>query len=183
MRVKLNNVRIAFCSSLFEPEQYKGQGAFRHSSTFLIAPGSENDKVVREAIKLSADSSWDKKAASTLKSIEGNNGKFCYTPGDLKEWEGAQGMMVLTANRKSTDGAPTLLDRDKTKLTTNTGRLYGGCYVNASVEIYAQTGEYTGMRCGLLGVQFHTDGDSFGGASKAKEDDFDDVSVLVDDLA
>lgn len=54
---------------------------------------------------------------------------------------------------------------------------YSGCYVNASVEFWAQDGDNAGIRCSLRGVQFFKDGDSFAGGSKAKADEFDEFNA------
>jgi hypothetical protein len=180
-KVKLQDVRIAFCSSLFEPEQYQGAGPFRHSATFLVKPGSANDKAIQAAILAEATAKWPKAPQKQIDAIKNNSNKFCYMSGDTKEYAGFEGMMYIAAHRKQTDGAPLIIDRDKAPLGPNAGRPYGGCYVNAVVEIYAQDGENKGMRCGLTAVQFFRDGDSFGGASKANADDFEDLGVEEED--
>lgn len=180
MKVKLSNVRISFCQSLFEAEQYQGKGVFRHSATFLVEPGSENDKAIWAAIKAVAAEKWPKKSASILEGMKGNSNKFCYQNGDMKEYDGYQGMFYIASHRKSTDGRPLIIDRNKAPLTADSGKPYGGCYVNASIDIYAQDGENQGIRCGLLAVQFFKDGDSFGGASKSKGDEFDDLGDGAD---
>jgi hypothetical protein len=180
IKVFLKDVRISFCQSLHVPEQYQGKGAFRHSSTFLIEPGSENDKKVQAAIKAAATETFEKKAPAMLESLKGNSNKYCYMSGDLKDIDGYQGMMALASHRAAKDGPPGVLDRDKTPLGPTVGRPYAGCYVNASVEIYAQKGENSGIRCGLLGVQFFRDGDSFGGGAKLNIDDFDDLGAPAD---
>lgn len=180
-KVLLKDVRIAFCSSLFEPEQYQGKGVFRHSATFLIAPGSANDKAVQAAILAEATAKWPKAPQKQIDGMKGNANKFCYQSGDLKDYSGFEGMMSLASHRKQTDGAPGVFDRDKSPLGPNSGRPYGGCYVNAVVELYGQDGENSGMRCGLTSVQFFRDGDSFGGASKASSDDFEDLGVEEDE--
>jgi hypothetical protein len=176
-KVKLQDVRIAFCSSLFEPVQYQGKGVARHSATFLIEPGSANDKAIRAAIKAEATALWPKNADAKVKAIEGNSNKFCYQSGDSKDYDGFAGMMFIAAHRKETDGAPTVIDRDKSPLSAKSGKPYGGCFVNAIVDIYAQDGENSGMRCGLGAVQFVRDGDSFGGARKVDHSEFDDLST------
>lgn len=179
-KVFLKDVRISFCSSLWEPEQYQGKGAFRHSASFLIEQGSENDKKVQAAIKAAAAETFEKKANTMLESLKGNSNKYCYTSGDLKDYQGYEGMMVLASHRAARDGKPAVLDRDKSPLGENAGRPYAGCYVNASVEIYAQKGENNGIRCGLLGVQFFRDGDGFGGGGKINPDDFEDLGAPED---
>lgn len=190
MEVMLKNVRIAFCqSALGEAEEYQGNGVFRHSATFLIEPKSENAKAIDAAIQREAENTWQKKASAMLESLRGNSNKYCYQKGDTKEYDGFEGMMYIGAHRKKTDGRPLLLDNTKdpatgkaAKLTGDEGRIYAGCYVNAKISIYCQAGQNAGVRASLLGIQFNGPGDSFGGAGRAKEDDFDAVDA-EDDLA
>jgi len=185
MKVVLKDVRIAFCQSLFAAEQYQGKGVFRHSSTFLIVPGSDNDKALEAAILAEATAKWPKKGAAMVASLRPQTNKFCYQDGNTKEYEGWEGMKALGAHRKQSDGRPTVLDEHKNPLVEADGKPYGGCYVNASVDIYAQDGENSGIRCGLVAVQFWRNGDSFGGARKSQGDEFEaqdagsDASALV----
>src|ERR1700677_1396108 len=73
MEVMLKNVRIAFCQALLgEAEDYQGNGVFRHSATFLIEPGSANDKAVKDAIKAEAVNVWAKKVIRSLEPPKGN---------------------------------------------------------------------------------------------------------------
>jgi hypothetical protein len=192
MEVMLKNVRIAFCQTLLgEAEDYQGNGVFRHSATFLIEPGSANDKAVKDAIKTEAVNVWAKKADSMLESLKGNSNKYCYQNGNTKDYDGFEGKMFIGAHRKKADGRPMLLDSVKdpetgkaAKLTGAEGRIYAGCYVNAKISIYCQAGQNSGVRAGLLGVQFAGPGDSFGGAGRAKETDFDAIDAEeTDDLA
>jgi len=182
MKVKLSNVRIAFCQSIFEAEQYQGKGVFRHSATFLVQPGSDNDKAILAAIEAEAKLKWPKKHMAMLESMRGNSNKYCYQKGDLKEYDGFQGMMYIGTHRKASDGAPLLIDQFKNPLVQSSGKPYAGCYVNCSFDIYAQDGENSGIRAGLLGIQFVKDGDAFGGGGKASVDDFDSIEA-PDDLA
>lgn len=179
INVNLKNVRIAFCQSIWkgQAEDYQGNKNFRHSATFLVEPGSGNDKALQAAILESAKATWPKKAQAMVDSLKPQTNKYPYHSGDLKDYDGFQGMMALGAHRKQSDGQPLIIDRDKTPLTAADGRIYAGCYVNAIVEIYAQEGQNAGIRCGLKGIQFVRDGDSFGGATKAKDDDFEDLGV------
>lgn len=181
-KVKLVDVRISFCQSIFEAEQYQGKGPFRHSASFLIEPGSANDKAIRAAILAAAKEKWTKAGAAEkqIEAMKGNSNKFCYQNGDLKDYDGYQGMWYIGSHRKSQDGPPLVIDRNKAPLTAQSGKPYGGCYVNATIDIYAQDGENSGIRSGLLAIQFNRDGDSFGGAGKGKVDDFDDLGDGAD---
>lgn len=178
-RVVLKNVRLSF-PVLWEPKEFKaGDGKPRYSATFLVEPGSANDKAIRAAVKTEADAKYGKKADVFLKSIENNSNKFCYLNGDLKEHDGYEGLFYLATHRQATSGAPAIVDRDKTPLDQNSGKPYGGCYVNASIDIYAQAGENPGIRAGLVAIQFYADGDAFTG-SPATADDFDDLAGADD---
>lgn len=189
MKVKLTNVRIAFINNLRTAAEFEpGDGKFRYSATFLVEKGSENDKAIEAAIKTVAVEGWAKKADAMLESFRSNSNKFCYQNGDLKDFDGFEGNMYIAAHRKRDDGRPLLLDNVADPETNKParlvdsngdwlpgkeGRIYAGCYVNATIDIYAQTKTNPGIRCGLMGVQFHAPGDSFSGASRANEDDFE----------
>ncbi|KVE27231.1 hypothetical protein WS67_12065 [Burkholderia singularis] len=199
--IKLTNVRIAFIDNLRNAAQFDGQGAFRYSATFLVEPGSENDKKVNDAINQAAAEAWGKKAEAMLTGFRGNSNKFCYIDGNTKpEYEGFEDMFYLSSHRKQDDGRPLLLDMyadpatgkparliDQSTgewLPGKEGRIYAGCYVNATVDIYAQTKNYPGIRASLKGVQFAGDGDSFSGARRANEDDFEAAAPeTADDFA
>ena|SRR5579864_2390674 len=192
--VQLKNVRIAFIDDLFEPSQYEGKGDFRHTATFIVQPGSDNDKAIQAAISKEAVGLWGKKAESMLEDMRGNKNKFSYMKNKKDKtgevYEGFEDRYALSAVRKQKDGAPLFLDNVKgddgkaRRLTGKEGRIYAGCHVNAKVEMWAQGGTYSGMRCGLLGVQYHAPGDSFGGASRATDEGFDAIDdPETDDLA
>jgi hypothetical protein len=183
MRVILKNVRLAF-PKLFEATKADNNenSKKRFGATLLIAPGSENDKAIRAAIQKEATEKWGAKAPAMLKAMENNNTKYCYQDGTIKsdKYEGFEGMWALSANRNEEQGAPAVVDRDKSPLGPASGKPYAGCYVNASVDIWAQTGQYMGIRCTLVGIQFAGDGDAFAGAP-ATADDFDDLGESVED--
>lgn len=176
MKVILKDVRLAF-PDLFEPVQYQGKGAYRYNATFLITPGSEADKQIRAAIKAVAEEKFPGKAVAMLKAWESNPQKYCYLDGNTKEYDGFADMMYLSAHRRQEDRAPTVIDRNKSPLTSKDGRPYAGSYVIASVDIWAQTGENSGIRATINGVQFFRDGDAFSGSAPASTDEFEDLGV------
>ncbi len=166
----IKNVRISF-ADLFTARSFEDQEP-KFSCTFLIPEGSELDKQIRAEIKRVAVAKWGAKAESILKSIQGNNMKFCYRPAGEKDYNGYDGMCFFKASNTS---RPTVIDRDKTPLTQADGKPYSGCYVNASVDFYAHN--KGGIACSLKGVQFFRDGDAFTGGGVASPDDFDDLGV------
>ena len=187
MKLKLTDVRLSF-PDLHEPVEYQvGDGKPRYNASFLVVPGSANDKAINTAITEACNDVFEKKADKMLESIKGNPNKFCYLDGDTKEYDGYAGMMVLAAHRRAKDGPVgvylNVIDPQTGKVAVapaNCGKPYAGCYVNASVEIYAQKGENPGVRCGLIAVQFARDGDSFSGSKPATPDDFEPIEGTED---
>lgn len=178
MDFMLRNVRLAF-PNLFEAKEYKpGDGRPRFDATFLIGPGSENDKAVRAAIKQEATNTYGQKAELLLKQWENNPNKYAYLNGDLKDYDGYAGMMYLSCHSKVKPATfDNVRDPDTGKAreikSETEGRLYAGCYVNAKVSIYAQKGENAGIRASMSGIQFCRDGDAFSAGRPASADEFE----------
>lgn len=182
MKVQLKNVRGAFMSALFEPKTVNGEGKPAFSATFLINPTDPQVKTINAAIEAVAKEKWGAKAEAILKQMRAQD-KVCLHDGDLKaNYEGFPGMLFISARSNS---RPLVIDADKTPLTESDGRPYSGCYVNASIELWAQDNNY-GKRINaqLRGVQFYKDGDSFAGGGSAAADEFEDVTegATADDL-
>ena len=180
--VMLKHVRLSF-PDLFEAREFeKGDGKPRFSETLLIVPGSENDKNIRKAIETECKAKFGAKWEARMKALMGDSGKCCYRDGNAMNNEHFADHMILAAHRREKDGAPIVIDKDKSPLLPKSGKPYSGCYVNTKVEIYVQTGEYTGIRCTPLVVQFAGDGDAFAGRPVSEKDaeDFDDLSDGAD---
>ncbi|EJD0459570.1 DUF2815 family protein [Salmonella enterica] len=180
MKVILKAVRLAFAQALFEAEDYQNDGNFKFSSTFLIDKAQKATIAeIENAIKQVAAAKWGAKAEAILKSIRGNSNKFCFRDGEEKpDYDGFEGQMYIKASNKA---RPLVLDRDRTPLTAADGRPYSGCYVNATITIFAyDSNGNKGISASLGGVQFLRDGDAFGGGIPASVDDFDDISEGAD---
>lgn len=178
--VKLSNVRLSFPDLFVATEFEKGDGKARYNASFLVEPGSPNALAIENAISKVAEEKWPKKGPGKVNEYRGNANKFCYLNGDTKDYDGYKGMMVLSSHRKASDGRPYVVDRNKQPLTAADGKPYAGCFVNAAVQLWAQDGTNSGIRCSLLGVQFVKDGDAFSGAGRANEGTFDDLGVEED---
>lgn len=174
MRVKINNVRIAF-PKLFKAERVGDDGDPQHSASFIIPKNHPAVKDIEKAIREVAKDKWADKADIMMKKITAEN-KLCLKDGDLKaEYDGYAGNLYISANNKV---RPFVVDRDKTQLNPDDGVIYAGCFVNAVLDIWAMDNKY-GKRINatLLGVQFYKDGDAFAGGAPATEADFDDLSL------
>jgi len=175
MVVRLNDVRLAFSQNLFVAGAIKAGDKPKFSCCFLMPKGSELVATVNKAVEQVALEKWVAKTPAILKGIRAD-GKLCFKDGDTKaEYNGYEGAMVLNASNSI---APVVVDRDRSPLTETSGRPYAGCYVNASVDIWAQDNEWgKRINASLRAVQFLRDGDAFAGSAPANaETEFDDVS-------
>ena len=167
MKVLLKNVRLSF-PSLFKTEVYGGEDTEKFAATFLI-PKSDT-----KTVKLLEDSC---KAALVEKYGEGKVPKGFKMPlvdGDDKEYQGYADHVCIKANTKK---RPTLVNRDKTPIVEEDGILYGGCYVNASIDVWVMDNAYgKKVLASLNAIQFVKDGESFGTKSEGAEcfEDLDD---------
>lgn len=178
----IKDVRLSF-PNLWKAKEFKpGDGKPRFDATFLVVPGSENAKKIHAAIAEAAGETYGAKADKMLAGMVGNGNKYCYLDGNLKDYDGYEGMMYLACHSRT---RPSVFDRDgKTPLAEDDGKPYGGCYVNAKVSIYAQAGENPGIRASFSGIQFVRDGDAFGGGRAAAAGEFEDLGTApAEDLA
>lgn len=194
LRFRINNVRIDF-NALFKGEQYQGTGAFRCGATLLIPNDHPQMKQIRAAAEQAMQDKWgkDPKVLAANKKAIDTKDKHCLRDGDVKaaKYEAYAGNHYLSANCKGGEtepecAKPTVYDGFKNKITDpGKNPIYRGCYVNALVEFYADDRFGAAVNCTLAGVQFRKDGDSFGGAAPAREDEFDSVEegATADDLA
>lgn len=172
-RIMLRNVRLAF-PSLFEPNAF-GDGEPAYQATFIIDGDDPQVAAVNRAIDAVAKDKWGAKADVTLKTLR-SSGKVALKNGDDKaQYDGFEGNYFIAPRSRT---RPTVVDGQRQPLTERDGRIYAGCYVNASLEIWAQDNAY-GKRINatLRGVQFVRDGEPFGGGRPAAADEFDELEV------
>lgn len=177
MKIKLTGVRLAF-PQLFEAATVNGEGKPAFSASFLLDPQDPQVKNIEAAIEQVAKDKWGAKAGDMLKTLRKAD-KTALHDGDLKsQYSGFEGMLYISARSAV---RPLVIDRDKSALTEADGKPYAGCYVNASVELWAQDNNYgKRINASLGGVQFFKDGDAFAGGGAASEDEFEDVSAGAD---
>lgn len=173
--IQLRDVRLAF-PVLFTPKPFNGEGDPAFSASLLLAPTHPQVKEIRAAMEAVAKDKWNDKGPAILKQLVAG-GKTCLNDGDAKaQYTGFPGNLYVSTRCDQTK-KPLIIDRDKSPLVASDGKPYAGCYVNASIEIWAQDNGF-GKRINaqLRGVQFLRDGDSFGGGSVAGADEFDDLA-------
>lgn len=164
--VRLRGVRLSF-PSLYKPRAFQEGGDAKYSSTFIMpkkGDPEENatfcDQGVKEVIKMA------------FKGRNPGADKLCYRDGATKEDIDGYGDEVMFISSNSAKKVP-VVDRDLTPLGEEDGKPYAGCYVNATVRLWAQDNKY-GKRVNaqLRAVQFIRDGEPFGDSSVNPEEEF-----------
>lgn len=180
MKIMLKNVRLSF-PCLWEPRDFNGEGKKTFSASFIMKKDDENVAMLRKSMMQVAQEKWKDKAMAVAKALKAGD-KIPLHDGDAKaDIDGYAGMMYLNARAQV---RPLVIDRDRSPLSESDGKPYGGCYVNASIELWAQDNQF-GKRINatLRGVQFVKDGEAFAGASSADASEFDALEETAEDFA
>lgn len=174
-RILLKDVRLAF-PNLFEPTTVNGEGKPRYSATLLMPADHAQLEEIKRKVDAVAKEKWREKATALLAGLY-KTGKVALHDGDEKaQYDGFPGNFFVTAAAQE-NAAPTVIDRDRSPLSQRSGRPYAGCYVNASLEFWAQDNAYgKRINCTLRGIQFFKDGDSFSAGRPADADEFEEVT-------
>jgi hypothetical protein len=187
MKVMLKNVRLSFpqlwaAVKVRNRDGSEQDGKPTFSCNLLLPENDPQVDLIEDAIEAAANDKWGDKGPRILAEIRAKD-RTCLHNGNFKaDYDGYAGMYFLTAR---TPTKPLVLDRDKRELHEADGKPYGGCYVNCSVDIYAQDHPKGGKRvnASFRGVQFVMDGDAFAAGPPADPDEFDDLGVPTGDAA
>ena len=167
-KIILKNVRVSF-PSLFKKGSFNGEET-KYEATFLLNKEEHADSITEIKAQI-ADL-----VKSNLKGSKVPADKICLRDGDEVEYDGYAGCFSIKCSTKK---RPIVIDRDRSPLTEDDGKPYGGCYVNASIDLWVQNNAY-GKRINstLLAVQFAKDGEPFADGSTGDINDFD---MITDD--
>ena len=170
----LNDVRLSF-PALKAPQASYQNGPLKYRCDFIMAPDSEAWKQVQQHVFALAQAKWGDQAQQAIQMLERNKRSFGdgnerRKSGTMQVFDGYQDMKYVTA---TTADKPQLYHPETGELSTNdmqymqlAQQLYGGCYCNAAIQFYIpKDPSKMGIFCGLIGVQFLRDGDSFGGSA------------------
>ena len=173
MKVVIKRARGAFLK-IWEPEQFNGTGEPACNGSFILDPKTQKaevDKVIA-AITDVAKEKWKDRAQDVLKTLKAK-GDICLQDGATKaQHDGFDGNVFISARTKT---RPTVLDKDKTPLTQADGKVYSGCFVDVSMDIWAQDNKF-GKRINakLLAIRFVDGGPAFSGGEGYSDADFED---------
>ena len=179
MRILIKNARLAF-PNLFQPRAGQDGGEAKFGASLILAPDNPAIKELNAAFIKIAKEKWADKGETILKGLRAQD-RLCLHDGATKsQYQGFEGNMYVSASSKL---RPSVFDRNRTPLAPEDGKPYSGCYVNASIELWAQDSSSYGKRINaqLRGVQFVADGDAFAAGASASENEFEDLGDQGDD--
>jgi len=173
--IKLNNVRISF-PVLFEAKEFEAGGKKQFSASFIVPKDHPSVAEIKKALAEAATEKWADKGAKLLESLFRDDRLFLHD-GDRKDYDGYAGNYFIRANNNS---RPLVLDRNKTPLTAQDGKIYSGCFVNAVINIWVQDNKWgKRINANLRGVQFNADGEAFSGGAPADASDFESLEAAA----
>jgi hypothetical protein len=154
-KLLLPHVRLSF-PSLFRHSVFRGEPSGKFEATFIL------DKVEHKTLIASIQSQIAAMIKEAFKTKTLPADKLALKDGDESGREELEGKMVIKASTKK---RPMIIGKDKAPITEDDNIIYGGCYVNAVISLWAQDNSW-GKRINatLLGAQFHSDGEPFGDA-------------------
>lgn len=176
--IKLQNVRLSYphlftAKAMQNPDGTMGKPKF--SATFLLNKKEHAALIAQmeKAIERTALEKFGKKI--TLKHK-------CLRDGNEKDDTAGYGDEVMFIPSTS-ETRPPVVDGKLVPLAEEDGRIYAGCYVNATIRLFAYAHPVggKGVSAQLRAVQFVKDGESLGGGAPVKaEDEFEEVSDSVE---
>lgn len=177
-RMLLKNVRLAF-PKLWTPEAIDG-GKPNFGAALILPPDHPQLAEVKAKMQAVAKEKWQAKAVEVYKGIEKSD-KLALHDGDTKsQYDGFPGNFFISTNAQES-APPTVIDQLRQPLGERSGKPYAGCYVNVSIDFWAQDNNF-GKRINaqLRGVQFLRDGDAFAAGRPADSDEFEEVTEGAD---
>lgn len=165
-KIMLKNVRLSF-PSLFSKSEFEGKQGKFEATLLLDKSDKKQYKAIMDAIE-ECKKEANKKVPESKYFIKDGDEIF-----EEKEYDGYENMFAIKAGNSK---RPTVIDRDKTPIAEEDEKVYAGCFVNAIVSPWVQDNQYgKRVNANLLGIQFVKDGEAFGDAVVASDDDFDEI--------
>ena len=157
--LRLRGVRLSF-ADLFTPRAFEEGDDPTYSATFLMPKEGDPEKNAAYAKQAVAHVI---KAGLKIKETALSADRRCLRDGALKEDTDGYDDTILFLSSGSKKKIP-VVDGDLTPLGEDDGKPYSGCYVNATVRLWAQDHKKYGKRVNaqLRAVQFVKHGEAFG---------------------
>lgn len=171
--IRLNNVRLSY-PNLFVAKAIEEGKEEKYSAAFLLDKKQHAPliKQIEEATARVALDQFKKKVPLKRTPLRDGNER------SDKEGYGDDVMFINASETRR----PAVVDRDLSPLTKDDPKPYAGCYVNATIRLFAYDHPKggKGVSAALRAVQFVRDGESFGAGPVNAEDEFEPVTDDVD---
>lgn len=191
-RIMLKDVRLSFAQNLTVAGTIPGAAADAKSKFncgLLLGPDHPQLKEIETKMQAVAREQWKDKAPAEYKALQKAD-RLALHDGDMKpSYDGYPGNFFLSPSANE-NSRPTYLGGPdgRTPLSPKEAEtlFYGGCYVNASIDLWAQDNAF-GKRINaqLRGIQFLRHGDAFAAGRPADADEFEvvDAGAAAEDFA
>ena len=174
-RIRIENVRFNFTSTLFTPKAGKEVGSKEKFSVVSIIPKDHPQlAAIKEAMAEAATAKWGAKAPEVLKALAAGD-RLCLHDGDAKaDHAGYAGNLFINA---SNELRPVVVGPARETLVASDGKPYSGSYGNVIVDFWAQDNQFgKRVNASLMGAQFIKDGERLSGGGVAAADDFEAIT-------
>lgn len=166
MRIQLNDVRLAF-GDLHTRGVYEGQDT-GYGATLILKKGDPQIKKLESAFAAVQKAKWGDKKVRFVRDLPLRDGE---EKDHLAGFDDS--VMFIRANSRT--AKPGVFDRDGVPLSSESGKPYSGCYVDAIIDVYAQENAYgKAINIGLAAIKFRRDGEAFAGGAPADADAFEE---------
>jgi len=174
-KISLPYARLSF-PKLSKARKYDDDGEARYEASFLLDPTHKGHAKVIAQIKEVADrvakEHWGGKVPKGLKPCFGDDGNG-------KEYDGYDGMFVLSSAKNESDGRVLVVDRDGNPVEVGDEQYpYAGCFVEGTISLWTNDHPKGGKRinANLRGVRFLKDGEAFSSVTPINADEeFEDL--------
>ena len=161
----LEKVRLSF-PHLAAPQASTLGGEPKFKADFIMEPTHPGYAAFHARVQELALTQWGEQATAILQWINNDRkmrsygaGEECIDKNTMQPYKGYPGMVYIKANNAQ---QPVLFNADGQR-AMDARQFYGGCYVNVQVQPWLQDNQHgRAVRCELVGVQFHSDGEAFG---------------------
>ncbi len=185
-QVRLIGVRLSY-PNLFVARKGKGdkkEGTAKFSASYLL--DKKKDAVQIASVQKVIDAILLEKN----KGVKLAPDKICMRDGSFKPGADGYGddiVFITSSNSKR----PRVVDKNSVKdalgklvdITEESGRIYGGMYVNATIRLWWQDNEEGGKRinASLEAIQYYKEGERFGADPVDVDDAFDGIEDAQED--
>jgi hypothetical protein len=179
-RLTIKNVRLSY-PNIFAARAFgRGDGKPAYSAAAIIDEKSERGQSAIRRILAAADAALEKKWPGKDVKIKAANKPFFRgdESEEIDEHPEQEGKFIIRARNYK---KPMVVDENGDDLIASDNKIYGGCYVDMILTLWAQDYEGTKrLNCSLEGVRFKADGEPFG-AGPIDPSEFDDDDEDEDD--